>query len=120
MLIRAFWRNCDLCRDDALWVEATIVEAESSVFSRLSADDISASRQFAKETGHMAEAMGRPDLTFCFLVSRDLSFIRPFPVHYPIHNLWNGYSPFEEMPAIDVEDLDALREIGLPEEGTSD
>ena len=117
MLIRFFWQNCHLCNDDVLWVEATQAEAESHIFPRLSADDISQSRHLSKSTGHMTECMGsRPDLTFCFLVSKDLSFIRPFPVHYPIHNLWNAYSPFKKMSDTNVKSLDELCTIDLPDQ----
>lgn len=116
MLIRLFWKNCDLCDDDALWVETTKVEAESIIFPRMSAFDTSKSKQLSKETGHMTEVMGRSNLIFCFLVSKDLSYIRPFPVHYPIHNLWNGYSPFEQMPDTNVNNLDELCKIDLPEQ----
>ena len=116
MLIRAYWRNCKSCGGDALWVEATKVEAESDIFPKLSPDEIIKSKQLSKETGHMAEFMGHPDLIFCFLISKDLSFICPFEVHYPISNLWNAYSPFREMPAIHIAHLDELRGVDLPEQ----
>ena len=74
------------------------------------------SKRLSKETGHMAKIMRHSDLTFCFLISKNTSFIRPFEVHYPISNLWNAYSPFREMPAIHVAHLDEIREIDLPEQ----
>lgn len=116
MLVRYFWRNCDLYYNngnDALWVEATEGEAESDIFPRLSEADISKSREFAEKTGHVAT---RPDLTFCFLVAKDLSFIYPFHVHYPFHQLWNAYSPFQTMPEINVKNLDELSQIEIPQE----
>ena len=120
MLVRFFWRNCDLyglCHGDALWVEATASEAESEVFPHLSEEAISESRKLAKKSGHLAASlMGRPDLTFCFLVSKDLSFIHPFHVHYPVHQLWNAYSPFRTMPDINVKTLGELSEIHVPQE----
>ena len=115
MLIRFFWRNCDLCDDDALWVEATKAEAESIIFPRLSVDEISKSKQLSKQTERIDKSMGKANQTFCFLMSKDISFIRPFPVHFPVHNLWNGYSPFEEMLEINAKNLDAICNIELPE-----
>ncbi len=115
MVIRFFWKNCRFCDGDALWVEATKAEAAWFVFPRLSEEDISQSKQFAKESGHLAEMMGgRPNLTFCFLVAKDLSFIRPFQVHYPVHQLWNAYSPFQKISEMTVANLDAVRGIELP------
>lgn len=119
MLVRYFWKNCDLyglCHGDALWVEATASEAESQIFPHLPEETISESRILSEKTGHLAARFSRPDLTFCFVVSKDLSFIRPFHVHYPFHQLWNAYSPFRNMPDINVKTLDELSEIHIPQE----
>ena len=63
----------------------------------------------------MAESLGCPARAFCFLIARDLSTIDPFPVHYPVHQLWNAYSPFELMPARVVTRLEELRSLELPD-----
>ncbi len=116
MVVRFFWKDCHDCNGDALWVEATAIEAGSQVFPRLSAEQIIASRKLAGESGHLAASMmGKPGLTFCFLVSKDLSVIRPCQVHYPVHNMWNAYSPFREMSERTVQSLDELRHIDLPQ-----
>ena len=115
MLVRWFWKNCRFCESDALWVEATAGEAEAEIFPRLSEKDIAESREFSKQSGHIAASLKTPDLTFCFLVSKDLSFIRPFHVHYPFHQLWNAYSPFRTRPDVRIDTLDECCDIVLPD-----
>lgn len=121
MIVYLFWRNCDFRNKqwgavpvDAFWVEATQEEAETAVFPRLSKDACEESIRLASQLTKVAAAMRNPPRAFCFLVARDLSFIDPFPVHYPVHPLWNAYSPFEVMPEIFITNLDELRNIPLP------
>ena len=119
MLVRSFWKNCNAGPDDAprdaVWVEATPTEAGSAVFPRLSAEQIAKSRKLANGSGDIADRMDKPGLTFCFLVATDLSFIHPHQVHYPVHQLWNAYSPFRAMPEQTVQSLDDLRHLELPQ-----
>ena len=122
MLIRWFWRDCDFSDKqwgakpmDAFWVETTQEEAETSVFPHLQPTTISQSRGLAESSTYMAREMGNPSHLFCFLVARDLSSIDPFEAHYPIHQLWNAYSPFESMPQqIVVASLEELQKLDLP------
>jgi hypothetical protein len=58
--------------------------------------------------------MGKPPHPFCFLVARDLSSIDPFEVHYPIHPMWNAYSPFESMRPKKIERLEGLERLSFP------
>ncbi len=115
MVVRLFWKNCFLCERDALWVEATADEAEADIFPRLGGEVIAESRTLAEQSGPLASSLGRPGLTFCFLVSKDLSLIRPFHVYYPFHQLWNAYSPFRARPEVRIETLDECRDIVLPD-----
>ncbi len=115
MFVRLFWKNCDLCDSDALWVEATSDEAKADIFPRLSSEEVAESKELAERAEHIADSLGRSALTFCFLVSKDMSFIRPFHVYYPFHQLWNGYSPFRKRPEVQIDTLDECRDIVLPD-----
>ena len=126
MLVRMFCRNHCGSMDndaepmDAFWVEASQREAEKSVYPMLSQAEVSKSRQLVKEFSHVAGFLGNPDQPYCFLVTRDLASIEPFPSHHPVHNLWNGYSPFKSMPRKVVENLAELRDIELPPASQAD
>ncbi len=121
MLVRRFWRDCGYRgkewgaeRVDAFWVEATSEEAEASVFPRLRAEQIAESRKLAAQGRRIAEKLGTPARPFCFLVARDLSAIDPLRVHYPFHQLWNAYSPFESMRRRQISNLEELRKLKPP------
>lgn len=123
MRVRYIWRKCtyrgkswDASPVDAFWVETTEQEARRSVFSALTPHQVEESRQLARQLGNVAAAMGKPVRSFCYLVARDLSSVDPFPSHYPEHQLWNGYSPFEPMPETAVADLTDLRSINTPDD----
>lgn len=120
MLVRLFWRDC-VYRDrewgatpvDCFWVEATKREAEWVIFPRLSSSARDLSKSLAQRHSHMAAMMGSPDHPYCYLVARDLSSIDSFQPHYPIANLWNGYSPFRSMPLMEITTLEELQTISL-------
>ena len=115
MLCRCFMRDdYSNAMRDAFWIEATQEEAETGVFPRLQPDAIAKSKELAERFKQLAEQMGNPSRPFCFLVVRDLSSIDPFHVHYPFHQLWNGYSPFERMPEKVIANLEELRSLVLP------
>ena len=109
MLIRFIWKDCDICSEDAYWLEASEQEAKRHIFPLLDDDDIAQSIKFSENAEHLAEMMGNPEHTFCFLISQDTTFIRPFQVHYPVHQLWNAYSPFEEIDEIEIVDLSEIK-----------
>ena len=118
MRVRCFWRDCTYRNRtwgsppvDAFWVEATEQEARSAVFPLLKPEQVAESRKVAEQYHHAAVDPARP---FCYLVARDLSSIDPFHPHYPFHQLWNAYSPFESMSEITVSTLDALLAVVLP------
>ena len=125
MLIRLYWRACTFrgkkwgaAPVDAFWVEATEAEAKACIFARLSPDALTEATQMVERlTDAAAQNLARP---YCFLVARDLSQIDPFPPNYPFHHMWNGYSPFREMPAIEIAALDDVRDIELPADRAGD
>jgi len=88
--------------------------AERSVFPRLEPDARKKSKELTQKGRGIAASLGTPARPFCFLVTRDLDSIRPFWVHYPFANLWNGYSPFREMPDTFITSLDEVRSLELP------
>ena len=99
---------------DAFWVEATREEAVNEVFPKLQPAEIKESQTFADQFIHLAEELGRSARPFCFLVARDLSTIDPFHANYPFHQMWNAYSPFEEIEAVIIQSLEEVRILVLP------
>lgn len=121
MIVRWFWRDCNFRGKewgaspiDAFWVEATEKEAVNEVFPKLQPATIEESQKFAEQFIQLAEELGKPARPYCFLVGRDLSTIDPFHVHYPFHQLWNAYSPFEEMVTVNIRSLEEVRTLVLP------
>jgi hypothetical protein len=121
MIIRWFWRDCNFRGKkwgaipiDAFFVEATKEEATAEIFPILHPVEIAESRELAERFLHLAEELGTPARPYCYLVARDLSTIDPFHVHYPFHQLWNGYSPFEEIEEVNIQSLEETRELILP------
>ncbi len=126
MQVRCYWPKCtnrgnstDAPAVDAFWVEATQEEAQSSVFPLLTAQQITESRRLAEQFGDVAKALGAPARAFCYLVACDLSSVDPRPPHYPVHQLWNAYSPFRPIPETTIADLGDLRSIALPGDMTT-
>lgn len=122
MIIRWVWPDCNSTNrqwgeesTDSFWLEATEVEAEDNVFPLLPEDKTNASRTLASKTGHIAEDLTRrsgiPYYSYCFLVSRHLESIEPFQVHYPFHQMWNAYSPFIQIEAVIVDNLEMLAHL---------
>ena len=77
---------------DAFWVEATKEEAMTEIFPGLQPNEIEESQKFSEQNILLADKLGGPARPYCFLVARDLTTTDPFPVHYPFHQMWNGYS----------------------------
>ncbi len=118
MIVRYFWPSCDYRQKnwdatsmDCFWVEATHEEAIQSVFPLLSRELELDSEELAAECEDLAKTISQPLRPCCFLVARDLSSIDPFEVHYPSHQLWNGYSPFRSLPDHTITSLHELAGI---------
>jgi len=113
MIIRVYWpqrgdRN-ETEPIDAFWVEATYEEAEKAIFPFLAPEAIERSKTHAKEGESIASQIGNSLRPYCFLVAQDLSTIEPCNVHYPFHHMWNGYSPFKELPECHINTLEELK-----------
>lgn len=101
MLVRWIWPNCDLpaAPCDAFFVECE--EAEAQLIRELLSED-----ELAK-VAKRARFDSKPPATF--LVSRDLSWVSAEVAHFPYHQLWNGYSPFQPLaPEHRIADLREL------------
>jgi hypothetical protein len=121
MNIRWFWRDCNFRNKewgkesiDSFWVEATLCDAETEIFPLLKNELISQSKDLSQKFKVLADNMGYTYQPYCFLVARNLDSIDPFPVHYPFHQMWNAYSPFETIPEIVISNLKEIRDIDLP------
>lgn len=99
---------------DAFWVEATQEEAINEVFPKLQPAEIVESKEFVERFIQIAKELCNPPRPYCFLVAQDLSTTDPFHVHYPFHQLWNGYSPFEVMATVDIQSLEEVGTLVLP------
>ncbi len=120
MLIRLFWPACTFGNKnwgaepvDAFWVEATQEEAEAGIFPHMEPAAVGESRALAERSKGMAAKTEDAARPFCFLVTRDLSRVDAFPANYPFHHMWNGYSPFREMPGVEIAALEEVRKIDL-------
>ena len=121
MLVRLGWPDCNPSRYgirelselvDAFWVECTPEEASRLVEPRMSEEDLSSIERVGAHYGwpHLYDGADR----CCFLVARDLSFISAFHAHYPVHQMWNAYSPFREVAATTIETLDQIPALPKP------
>ena len=126
MRVRFYWPECtnrgrstDAPAVDAFWVEATQQEAQASVFPTLTPHQVEESRRMAKQFSHVANALGDPARAFCYLIVPDLSSVDPRPPHYPVHQLWNAYSPFKPISETTIADLSDLRSIAVPGDTTT-
>ena len=97
---------------DAFWVECTPEEAATLVEPRMSDADRMSIDETKAHYGWPHHFEGLPRC--CFLVARDLSFIHAFHAHYPFHQLWNGYSPFRDVPDTAIGSLEGLSALPKP------
>lgn len=117
MLVRLYWQQCDRTQlIDAFWVEATYEEAEELIYPLLSPESIKESKIYAKNGEEFSATLSSTPRSSCFLVSRDANSIKPFFTHYPFSHMWNGYSPFKDLPEHYINTLAQLNNIELPRE----
>jgi len=122
MIVHWFWWDCNFrgkewgaAPIDAFWVEATREEADNKVLPKLQPAGIDESHKYAEQFIHLAEELRKPACPYTFLVARDLSTIDPFHVHYPFHQMWNGYTPFEVMEVVNIRLLEEVKTLVIPE-----
>ncbi len=115
MIIRVYWpqRDCHNQTEpiDSFWVEATYKEAKKAIFPFLAPEVIERSKSYAIKGESIASQIGNTPRSYCFLVAQDLSTIEPFDVHYPFHQMWNGYSPFKELEEFHINTLEELTTV---------
>lgn len=120
MLLRMFWPECREFHPrepvrllDGLWVEATREEAEAEILPRLAPEAVAISHRAASADWY-ARMIGDPPRPYCYLVAEDLSVILPQNCRFPVHQLWNAYSPFGEFEAFDFSRLEEIRHFAPP------
>lgn len=118
MKIILYWPDCNLLdgqwvKDgiDSYWVECTYEEAKKSVFPYLSPDQIGNSKKYWDQRGSKNNDTNIDIGRLCYLVSKDLKSIVPFPWYYPYSGQWNGYCPFIEIKELNIKELRNLSNI---------
>ena len=56
-----------------------------------------------------------PDI--CLIIKRDLSDFAVEQYDHPFHHMWNGYSPWEKIETVSINDLDDLAALECIEKG---
>ena len=118
MLIQLCWENCTLARledepIDSFWLEATKEEAESFIYPYCTSETVAQSKIFGESNvPFLNEARATdPNRRYCFLVAKDLTTIKAFPVYYPHSPMWQIHSPFKSIPPRCVISLEELKEV---------
>ncbi len=116
MIIRVYWPQCNYRNlqfgnesMDSFWVEATYEEAKTAIFPFLTTEAIAKSKTYAQDGEILAWQIGNQSRPYCFLVAQDLSMIEPLDMHYPFHQMWNGYSPFKNITEFHINTLQELK-----------
>ena len=72
-------------------------------------DDAEEEAERASYEQYIKELYGIDNLPdICLIVKRDLSDLAVEQYDYPFHHMWNGYSPWEKIEAVSIDDLDSL------------
>ena len=108
MKVTLVWRDCTLengdwgkTKRDSYWVETNDDELESIL-------SLSTNRsELTSELEVNNDGSGK----HYFLVSNDLQSIWCYPAHYPYAGQWNAYNPFNQISAIQIDDLDSIRTL---------
>jgi len=121
MLIRFVWRHCHYdripetlrkYRVDAFFLEASLEEAEESVFPFMDPEAVSESKSLGLQYLWNGEkVLARP---YCFLAARDLSYIFPESPAYPFDEL-RSQGVFESLESdVSVDSLRTIRYLSMP------
>lgn len=121
MLVRYYWpkykvqkRKKEKVSIDAFWIECTEKEAKQNVFLYLNQELQIQAENLGEQGKEMATEDSCPPRSFCFLVTKDLSSIQPFWIYYPFGSLWNGYSPFISLPPQEIECIEEVLSLVVP------
>lgn len=88
---------------DAFWIECSAEEAQKLLPVAATVSEIDQKR--------IEDWRACGFANYCFLVTRDLRVVLPFWWSYPFDNLWNAYSPFQQVEPIELHDLQQLRNL---------
>lgn len=107
--------NREWVRDkiDSFWVECTMEEAEGKIFPYLSYEEIEESKTIWKAQKKEENDILLERSSLCYLVSKDLKSIVPYPWYYPYSGQWSAYCPFEEIRVIEVNELNEVSTLYL-------
>jgi hypothetical protein len=111
MLIKAIWEDCDFLngewsnkKNTSFWLEIPRGERQRVVDASCRKEDLNNEIDINTSIS---------DSVFFLLVSRDLTSITCLPHFYPFSPQWNGYSPFREIPDIEIHNLNELQYIEI-------
>ncbi len=116
MKIRLFWPGCDFLKKrwtdqniDSYWIECTFDEAQNKIYQYLSAAQKAESQKYWEPNEEGSDIFKDKRNFLCFLVSKDLYSIEPFPWYYPYSGQWGAYCPFEAIEEMNINDLNEVR-----------
>ena len=120
MLTQLYWNNCTLARSesqpiDSFWIEATKEEAETLIYPHCSAETIAQSRLYGEGDREIAAKISDATRSYCFLIARDSTTVKAFPVYYPYSPMWEAHSPFKKIAPQKLGNLSELKNIATSE-----
>ena len=108
MKVQFVWKKCRLNHRDwhtygqnAFWLQVHESELEKVLAH------VSDPKRFTVQVKKQVS----PEGFFYLLVAQDISSIVNMPQYYPYSGQWNGYSPFEKVRPVEIEDLRHLAHI---------
>ncbi|NCB41169.1 MAG: hypothetical protein EOM59_00895 [Clostridia bacterium] len=123
MKIKLYWPDCDYQNKrwdaqkiDSFWVECYLEEAENFVFQYLTPNQIEKSKKHWRL--RPASDMGKYNIAtacLCYLVSKSLASIEPFPWFYPYSGQWGDGCPFISIEEMVIGELTELEELVVHE-----
>lgn len=98
---------------DSFWVECMHGEAERKIFPYLDQNWIDESKSYYEPAKEKINKYSFETDRLCFLISKDLKTIVPFPWYYPYSGQWNAYCPFVKIKEIEIEDLSETTNVDI-------
>lgn len=97
--------------DDIFWVECTYTEAREKIIPLLKGDSITATEKQTEQNKFYKLSFSDFICEIDFLVSRTLDVPKPTVLRYPVHQMWNAYSPFYIFPKVEITNLNELAQL---------
>ncbi len=121
MRVTMIWPRCDEFRDsticeykDLYWVECPADDAEKKIFPYMKQSKVlEAIRTIREETNDMTVMDKYGNRTNClyFLISKDLSIIKPMLWFYPCSHDVSGNRPLREIEEVRMKELTELAHV---------